>query len=97
MSAGPMAAQLPPPAAVEVGDEGEETVGGGVDLGGQDDDLLFQLLQGVAVVGGVGDLRFGVARSCGIPFVGGGPGAGVQPIVGGSFPDQERPPTPRFR
>jgi hypothetical protein len=54
MGAGPVPPQFPPLLPVEVGDEGEEALGGGVDLSRQDHDLLLQLLQGIDVVAEMG-------------------------------------------
>ena len=55
VSAGAVATQLPTPPAVEVTDEGQEPVGGGVDVSRQRGDLLLQLLQSVRVVEGLGE------------------------------------------
>jgi hypothetical protein len=49
-----MAAQLPAPSSVELGDEGEEPVGGGMDMGRQRGDLVLQLFQGIGVGEGIG-------------------------------------------
>jgi hypothetical protein len=49
-----MASQLPPPAAIEVCDEGEKTVGGRMDVGRQGGDLLLQLLQRLGILEGRG-------------------------------------------
>jgi hypothetical protein len=67
-----MAPQFPAPPPVELGDEGEEPVGSGMDMGRQRGDLVLQLFQGIGVGEGIrgrssGLRRFG-GRSAGLGF-----------------------------
>jgi len=48
-----MSPKLPPPAAIELGDEGKQPAGGGVDVGRQRYHLLFDLFQGVGIGEGI--------------------------------------------
>jgi hypothetical protein len=59
---------------IEVGDEDQQPVRGGVDVSGQRGDLILQLFQGVGIVEGIGDRGIdGGIRDRGI----GGPKIGV--------------------
>jgi len=57
-----MAAQLPPPPPIELGNEGQETMCGSMDVGRKCGDLVFQLFQSIGVIEGVGGCRFGDRR-----------------------------------
>jgi hypothetical protein len=53
MGTGAMASELPAPAAIEVGNQDQEPVSGGMDVGRQGGDLFLQLLQSIGIVEGV--------------------------------------------